>query len=326
MESKSFLSLFESEKEMLKEQLTGLTLPKDAEKIQEIVSSYLSKVFDSQGESRMSLTQSEDYILQAAMTLLSAQQKMASEFATMKINFETQTESKSTPNPSTAELESLNKCNTVTLGRREQGTILAGSAIGGIGGGLVFSTWGAVFGAIAGTALVLYYVTNAKENSKTVSIAQKSVLATPNTQTIVVEKAINVDSYLNIVREVCASIDTLIDTYRAQIKRVVNKYESQTKPVLESDYQDLLENIQALLGAYAMESSNPLRAKRIEQRISLLGESLENYDLQSENYNVTNKEYFVFMPSSNVTEDTMVLPAIIKEGKVVMKGKVFTKE
>ena len=33
---------------------------------------------------------------------------------------------------------------------------------------------------------------------------------------------------------------------------------------------------------------------------------------------------FNFQPSANVTTETMVLPAIIKEVKVVLKGKVFT--
>lgn len=116
----------------------------------------------------------------------------------------------------------------------------------------------------------------------------------------------------------------MIGTFRAQIHRVVDKYESIQKPTLEGDYVELLENVQALLGAHAMEQSNENRTKRIEQRIQLLAECLENYSLQSVNYDGNNKEMFNFQPSANVTTETMVLPAIIKEGKVVLKGKVFT--
>ena len=73
-----------------------------------------------------------------------------------------------------------------------------------------------------------------------------------------------------------------------------------------------------------MEQYNENRTKRIEQRIQFLAECLENYSLQSVNYDGNNKEMFNFQPSANVTTETMVLPAIIKEGKVVLKGKVFT--
>ena len=98
------------------------------------------------------------------------------------------------------------------------------------------------------------------------------------------------------------------------------------KPTLEGDYQELLENVQSILGAYAMDSTNPNRQKRIEQRIELLAECLENYDLQSVNYDGSNRNLFNFQPSDNVSEDTMVLPAITKNGKAILKGKVFVKE
>ena len=46
------------------DKLTGLALPKDAKKVQEIVSQFLGNLFESDGVYRQNLTQSEDYILQ----------------------------------------------------------------------------------------------------------------------------------------------------------------------------------------------------------------------------------------------------------------------
>ena len=326
MENNSFLSLFESEKEMLKEQLVGLTLPKDAEKIQRIVTDYLSKVFDGQGELRMNLTQSEDYILQAAMTLLSAQQKMVSEFASMKIEFETKPDSSITNNKSPKDSISRDNSSVVNLGRREQGAIIAGSAIGGVGGGLVLGSWGAVFGAIAGTALALYYVRNNRESSKAIPATTRINQSTTINKAIIIERAINIDSYLNIVKEICVSIDALIDTYRAQINRVINKYESQDKPVLEKDYKILLEGIQSLVGyerAHELDGKNILKLK---ERIEDVAESLENYNLDVVDYDGNNENLFDVVTNSKITGIQMVYPAIVKEGRVVLNGKIFKSE
>ena len=68
--------LFESRKEELSEKLKSLSLSKDSSKIQSIVTDYLNELFDSDGEFRQNLTQSEDYVLQAAISLLNAQQSM----------------------------------------------------------------------------------------------------------------------------------------------------------------------------------------------------------------------------------------------------------
>ena len=75
--------LFESRKEELAKKLDNLSLPQDATKVQTIVADYLNQLFDSNGNFRQNLTQSEDYILQAAMSLLNAQQSMVGEFASI---------------------------------------------------------------------------------------------------------------------------------------------------------------------------------------------------------------------------------------------------
>ena len=111
-----------------------------------------------------------------------------------------------------------------------------------------------------------------------------------------------------------------------RLQKLSKKYENKDKPALEKEYFDLVENIQSLLGAYEMDSSNNNRMKRIEQRIQLLAEGLENYNIRVTNYDGNNKELFNFQPSTNVEKDSMVLPAVVKEDKIIIKGKVFTKE
>lgn len=310
MEKLTLKSLFESGKADLTEQLKQLSLPRDAQKVQTIVTEHLNKLFDSEGEYRQHLTQSEDYILQAAMSLLNAQQAMAGEFAAKSY----------APSP-TPKAEPKNDKEKAAGLRKEQYPIaIGGSAIGGAAGALLLGTWGAVFGAIAGTALSLYYVSS-RQQQQTIKPKQqtKELPVSPRPAT-----PLNVDLFISIIDKICDSVDTLVATFRNQIGRVVDKYESMEKPTLENEYKDVLENIQALLGAFEMNKEDENRAARIEKRIQLLAEGLDNYDLTFTNYNEDNKELFNLQYSENVSKDTMAYPAVMKNGKVIIKGKVFT--
>ena len=313
MEQKKLKALFESIRPELETKLSSMTLTKDSVKIQETIVEYLNSLLDENGEYRQNLTLSEDYVLQAAISLLNAQQAMALEFIS-----NTQTTHENKPTKPKVSMSEQQKGKGL---KREQYPIaLGGTALGGAAGAIALGTWGAVFGAIAGTAIALYYASKSPQQSSEPAPIQDIAYSQDDDSTM------DVSVFLEIVGKICESVDTLIGTFRAQIGRVVDKYKSQEKPTLESDYQGLLENVQALLGAYAMDATNVNRQKRIEQRIELLAEGLDNYDLQSVNYNGSNKNLFNFQPSANVSEDTMVLPAIVKNDKVILKGKVFVKE
>ena len=78
--------LFESHKDELSLKLKGLRLPSDENQLFRIVYDYLNSVFDSNGDFRQSLTLSEDYILQAAISLLNAQRDMAESIKNVETN------------------------------------------------------------------------------------------------------------------------------------------------------------------------------------------------------------------------------------------------
>ncbi len=80
MEDKiTLVSMFESNRYELERELENLVLPQDASKIQSVVMNILNTMFEGNGEYRQNLTQSEDYILVAAIELLNAQQDIARE-------------------------------------------------------------------------------------------------------------------------------------------------------------------------------------------------------------------------------------------------------
>ena len=72
-------SLFITSMNELTSQLEGLTLPSGAQEVQSCVVKYFNKIFDADGDFRQNLTQSEDYILQTALSMLTMQQTMMGE-------------------------------------------------------------------------------------------------------------------------------------------------------------------------------------------------------------------------------------------------------
>ncbi|MDE7135194.1 MAG: hypothetical protein K2N91_01035, partial [Muribaculaceae bacterium] len=186
----SLLSIFNETKSELASVLSGLTLPKDAKEIQSLISMYLNKVCDEDNEFRQNLTQSEDYILQAALSMLNAQRDMVSALCTYP-----KIENKATTN------DCLSTTTPKTMPDMLMSTpIPATNALLGGGGGallgkLIFGGWGAVFGAIAGTAVALYLSQQAP-SAKPLP-ASKSL---PNPKAIVSETPVNIDALLNVIR------------------------------------------------------------------------------------------------------------------------------
>ena len=304
-EQKTLTTIFESNKSVLKERLEGLSLPSDASKIQKIINDYLNEMFNNEGEFRQNLTQSEDYILQAALSLLNAQQSMIKEMAPIVA-------------PQQPKLEPVSQPAFSGLKKEKYPYALGGTAIGGSVGGLLLGTWGAVFGAIAGTAIVLYYASN-----QTTSAPQRKGLGE---KPLLQQPKLNVDAFLAIVKNICGSVDSLIDTFRAQINRVVNKYESQEKPTLEKEYPFLLESVQSLIGYKRAHNEDEKFVRKIQERIEDMAESLDNYNLVVEDYTEEHKNWFDAIENQNVQSVTQVLPAIVKNGNVVLKGRVFIPE
>lgn len=296
-------SLFVASKDELASQLGGLTLPSGEQEVQSCVVKYFNKIFDADGDFRQNLTQSEDYILQAALSMLTMQQTMLGELIPADNNRPIMLDNTS----KSTRLDS----SKVVIG---QLLPLGGSALGGTTGALLFGTWGAVFGAIAGTAVAMYF--SARMQQDTIEADYVS----PSTP---IEKELNVDAFIDIIGKICQSVDSLIDTFRAQINRVVSKYESQEKATLEKDFRFLLEGIQSLVGYKRTHSEDePKYIRKLKERIEDVGELLENYNLAVVDYTEDNEYMFEVVEGQ---ENRMVLPAIVKNGSVVLKGKIFKK-
>ena len=310
----TLLSLFNKDKETLEKQLTGLVLPKDVECIQKIIAEYLNTLLESNSDFRQSLTKSEDYILQAALSLLGAQQEIAKAVVTENVMqksvvLEKATFKKTTTHPF-MEFANVNIKAENALVASAGGSLLGGAILGG---------WGAVIGSIAGTALTIYLTQVEKQKKeKLQEIGNKSMeLGTP----------VDIQQLTTIVARICESVDSLVETFRAQINRVVEKYEGQEKPTFEKEHRSLLEELQSLIGYERTHEHNDEKSMRkLKERIEDIVETLENYSLTIVDYSDDASCFFEKISSPNTNELKMVYPAVVKDGNVVLLGKVFIPE
>lgn len=318
-------SLFESDKGKLEEQLAGAKLPQDANKVQQIIAEYLNELCDSNGEFRQSLTQSEDYVLQAAMSLHNAQQEL---YNVLIQNVLTQSQDGNNTEAfdgfSEKEATPSEKANHDVLNTKLTSTqAVIGSAGGALVGKLLFNGWGAVFGAIAGSACALFLASRNDSNTKNGNGSASTTNPSKSQNDINEGIPIEVGEFISIVSAICDRVDQLVETYRAQINRVINKYESQEKPTLEMNYRSLMENIQLLVGYSRTHGDEEKFVKKIRERVDDLAETLENYQLVMADYTEEHSAWFERVVSPNTTELRMVYPAIVKGNEVILKGKVF---
>ena len=310
----TLVSLFNKEKETLEKQLTGLLLPKDTEHIQKVIAEYFNTLLESESDFRQSLTQSEDYILQAALSLLSAQQEIAKavviENAVHKsFEFEKNNFKKPTAKP-------LMEFANVNI---KAENALVASAGGSLIGGTILGGWGDVIGSIAGTALTIYLTQLEKQKKE----KQQEMF----NRSIEVGTPVDIQQLIKIVARICESVDSLVETFRAQINRVVEKYEGQEKPTFEKEHRPLLEELQSLIGyERTHDGCDEKSVRKLKERIEDIVETLENYSLKIVDYSDEVSCFFEKISSPNANELKMVYPAVVKDGNLVLFGKVFIPE
>ena len=310
----TLVSLFDKDKETLGKKLEGFVLPKDGELIQKTISEYLNKLLENDSDFRQSLTQSEDYVLQAALSLLSAQQNIAKAVVVNKPLQQTSMLEKSSFKKEKANI--LSDFSNINI---KGDKAMIASTGGALIGNAILGGWGAVLGSIAGTALTIYLTQTEKQK---VEILQKQANSPIEQNT-----PIDIQQLTNIVSKICESVDSLVDTFRAQIDRVVEKYEGQEKPTFEKEHRPLLEELQSLIGyERTHDGCDEKSVRKLKERIEDIVETLENYDLMVINYSEETSNYFDKIPSPNTNELKMVYPAIVKNKNVVLLGKVFIPE
>lgn len=316
MKTISLVELFEANVQELREELIDVSLPRDQKKVQEVVNRYFEGILGRENLFRQHLTQSEEYILNAAMSLLNAQQLMYGDIIQQGIESKEAVE------------HHFENDDSISIEEGQKNTIIGtgiglGSSALGVGSyTLGASVYGGLFVTIAVAAMGLYVVSKIKDKQK--HQAQKEELVS---EAFPLDQKLDVDNFISIICKICKQIDELMNTYRAQIAQVRNSYESRKEKItLEKDFKLLLSSIQMMLGISYDEDTNEKYLKRLKERVEEVGESLENYGIKVIKYSDEVKAGFEIVRRENVENPITLVPALEKNGIIVMKGKAVVRK
>lgn len=262
MTNNSLKSIFAQRKNQLSDELKELTLPKDANKVQKAVADLFEELFERNDAFRQSLTEAEDYILQSTILLLQAQHNITTEIAKSLSGV------RSAQERGLASVPAEKPFNPYYA--------IAGTGVGALAGGLL-GTWGAIAGAIAGTAIVIYCTSKPQAAAHTPIVQGQ----TPTSS------GIDTDVFVRIVEQICECIDGVLNTYRVQVKRIKNIYEQREKPSLLDECSALLSQVANVYRA--VEANKADTPAKVVSATEMLVESLENYGLMIKDGKVVNE-------------------------------------
>ncbi len=299
MNTISLLSLFQESESELKAQLTGLVLPKDEDKLNRVLSNLFIEHIHVE-KYKEELTNSELAIFQAAIQLveecLKLQQDMFS--FTQNTNASSFTDViKYEKDNDTYSQWRLNKNQITLLGTTVIG-VLAGAA----------TNVGTVLLAIVATATGLWISKKSRDNGFNV---QEKIVAK--------DIQVNADAIINAARNICQSIDRLMDMYQTNINNLKSRMETKTQPTLQNMYGYLLDRLANLY----RDKTNKASAEDIEDDISKIFKTLKNYRYEFVNYSEENKHMFDVEEIDGISEPEETEVAILENGICIKKGKYY---
>ena len=284
MKTLTLLSLFEQSEADLREQLAEIQLPRDEEKFNRILSDlFVDHIKVS--EYKQELTASEMAMFQSAIHVVETSLLLNGNVYNFVSNQE-ETKERSSDDNSKSQI-------AVSL--------VTGASI--LSAGALPYYWGTALLAVVATA-INFYLSKSKVHPKEKVISQSIV--------------INSESVIKIVREVCHSIDTLMDVYITNQENLRNRIESKDKPSLSNMYGYLLNRLAIL---YRDKANN--MPERINDDIENIFMTLEDYGYQFINYSENTSSFYKTEEVAEIQEPKLAEVAILENGNLIVKGKYY---
>ena len=189
---------------------------------------------------------------------------------------------------------------------KNQMTILATTATGILVGAA--TNVGTILLAIVATAAGLWL---SKESQQREIKVQDRVVAS--------EIRVNADAIINAAKNICQSVDKIMDTYHTNIHNINSRMENQTKPTLHNMYGYLLDRLAILY----RDKSNHAPEEDIEDDISKIFKTLKNYRYELVNYSEENKHLFDIEEIEGISEPEETEVAILENGICIKEGKYY---
>jgi len=293
MENLTLLSLFEQSETDLRKQLADLQLPRDEEKFNRILSDLFVEHIKVD-EYKQELTPSEMAIFQSAIqlveTCLQLNDKMFSFDSDLASN-------EIVPANDNIGNFFLNK-NQMT------GGIVAG--VGALIAGALPNYWGSVLIAIIATAASLCLLREGE------NVVEKKTVIRSNIR-------INSDAVIVVAKNICRSVDNLMQVYNTNIDNLKSRIEDKPEPTLHNSYGYLLNRLASLY----RDKTNNGSQEEIEEDIDKIFKTLKNYNYEFVNYSKDTAHFFDVEEIGAISQAEVADVAILEKGECVVKGKYY---
>ena len=185
--------------------------------------------------------------------------------------------------------------------------VLASTTAGGIIGGILLKTWGGVLFSIAGCALSMYLTSSSKQKKEETGTA---------------DMGIDVDKYINSLKQICRGIDNVMENYQTSISNIEKAYGNIPKPTLATTYRPLLDRLASLFVAL----QNHTLPDDIKAEFDKLYRTLKNQHYEIVGYSAETQQYYIETESPNVDSIVLVKAAILENGNLIESGECLIPE
>lgn len=303
----TLFNLFQSQKEALCSELNALKFPHDVGKFESII----QKVFVEDvkiDEYKKSLTNQELSMLNSMLALIDLPELLSK---ALHKEYK-QPEHKIYVNES--DVKGLSKYLSDPIGRG----ITLGSVLGGVAGACIWNTSkipgvgfyvgiGSVLCSIIG-GVTAYYLMSYKNNKNHDTVRE---LSTP-----VVVYSLDINVLIETIESICSGLDNCISVFRDTLKTCEQSIHESSKKDLVRDYSYLVQSLSDLF-----IQSEKTEYMGLEDTISDVFKSLQNYHIQFKLYSTDNREDFIETESEHVSESVTTKPALYKDGVLLESGE-----
>lgn len=297
MNTTTLTSVFLQSKEELKEALEGLKLPGDYAELQRVVNNHIENLLISDNEFRNSLNASDAEMLSHTLRMTIAFQKLSltdsMDFKKMAIRTEYEIEQPINDKESDIIENAISLLPTVICAFINPWLAVAVGA-GTIGFKKVYKRNGRM------------YAVNVKEVRKDISINIEDN---------------EIQAIISGIESLCAQIDEIVSKIQRDRKDVVSKMQNRLDEcTIEKMYPQIVTSLQYLF----MEN---IKKDTKDPNVQNMQRSLQVYGYKIVEYSTATAGFFSKRINPNVSEETMYLPAIVKEiddiNTIVVEGIVY---
>lgn len=294
MDKLTLLSLFEQSEAELRAQLSDLVLPRDAKKLNRILSDLFVDHIKV-GEYKQELTNSEIAIFQSAILLVEESLQLQQNLFAVKAKEETLV-AKGTTQSKERKLP-INK---------SQVAIVAVAATGILTGAV--TNIGTILLATVATAAGVWI---AREGNEPKTKVKEKVIKQ--------ELAINADAIIETTKKICQSLDNIMGVYQTNIENLRSRIENKPEPTLYNSYGYLLNRLSYLY----KDMTNNANIEEVKEDIAKLFKTLKNYNYEFVNYSEATKQFFEVEELEEISELEVEEVAILEKGECIVKGKIY---